>query len=511
MLAPLYAAEYAVGRATGAWAGAGEFGVRAGMDPRLTQLPARALMALLGALAAGVVVLAARATGLPTGAGAWAAGWLLATALLHVQFSTQERPWVAVVFFGALCLWAAAVHERSGGLRSLLLAGAAGGLAFGCHQAGLVFLGLCGLAWAFAPDGWRGAALRRRLLAGTACVAVFAVVNLVLGQPYYLVHGAVEQQAVVGGDQAAGLLSFGGQAVRLGVSLDSLRRLSRVLAGYDPALVVLGLLGLAVLLRRRGGRAAGAFALVTAAFFGTNPSDHVRYLLPTYLPLALAGGLAVERLLRSRAGTVVAALVLVVPLVQALRLGLVLERTDTRALAETRLATLPDGARVAIDHYGPQVDLSLAALERVGELRGELRTRERMRYELLSAGVLSEAERGVDAVPVEELFQVDEAGDYVVRPGVQSLGETPAQVLAALGVTHLLLVERRPRAPEPRPLAHLAEGREALWTLSPAPGGGAPAEAFLPTEMDFPLTGLWTVERPGPWMQLVRLADPPGG
>jgi hypothetical protein len=237
----------------------------------------------------------------------------------------------------------------------------------------------------------------------------------------------------------------------------------------------------------------------------------VRYLLPTYLPLALAGGLVVERMLRSRAGTALAALLLVVPLAQSLRLGTVLARTDTRGLAETRLAALPAGARVAIDHYGPQVDLSLEALERMGELRGELRTRERMRYELLAAGVLPEAERGIDAVPVEELFEVDEAGDYVVRERVRSLGETPAQVLAALGVTHLLLVERRPGGTRPRPLEGLAEGRGSVWTLSPARGDRVPSEAFLPTEMDFPLTALWEVDRPGPWMRLVQLAEPAGG
>jgi hypothetical protein len=31
-------------------------------------------------------------------------------------------------------------------------------------------------------------------------------------------------------------------------------------------------------------------------------------------------------------------------------------------------------------------------------------------------------------------------------------------------------------------------------------------EALLPTEMDFPLTALWTVERPGPFLVLYSLA-----
>jgi len=509
LLVPLYAAEYAVGRATGAWHGAGEFGVRATLHPRLTALPARALMALLGALTAAVVVLAAREAGL--GAGAWAAGWLSATGLLQVQFSTQERPWVALVFFGALCLWAAILHERTGRARPLLWAGAAAGLSFGCHQAGLVFLGLCALVWAFAPGRWSGAELSRRVLRGAACLAVFAVVNLLFGQPYYLLHGRVAQDAVVGGDLAAEQLSIGGQAIRLGISLDSLARLSRVLAGYDPVLVLLGLLGVVHLARRRGVRGATVFLLATAAFFLTNPSDHVRYLLPVCLLLCLAGGAAAERMVATRTGATALTLLLLLPLVQALRLDFVLVHTDSRALAETRLAELQPGARVAIDHYGPAVDLSQAALVRIGELRGELRTRERVRLGLLESGALAD-EGGLDAIPVEELFELGPRGEgYRVRERVRALGSTPREVLAALGVTHLLLVDRRPGSETGRPLQTLASAGPSLWTLSPAPGGRVPSEAFLPTEMDFPLRALWEVERPGPWMRLVELAPVGGG
>jgi hypothetical protein len=505
LLVPIYAAEYAVGRASGAWAGAGEFGARAALDPRLTALPARALMALLGALTAAVVVLAGQAAGLRRGA--WAAGWLAATCLLHVQFSTQERPWVALIFFGALCLWAAIVHERDGRLRPLLAAGAAAGLAFGCHQAGAIFLGLCGFAWGFAPGGWRGNALKRRLAWGAACVAVFAVVAVVLGHPYYLVHGGVAQEAVVGGERAAGELSIGGQAFRLEISLDTFARLSQALCGYDPVLVLLGLAGWIPLALARGTRAAGAFALAAAAFFMTNPSDHVRYLLPVCLLLALSGGMAVERLATTPARSAAIALVLALPLVQAVRFDVVLARADTRELAERRLAELPPGARVAIDHYGPAVDLSQSALERLIELRGEpLRTRENVRLELLKAGVLASSQAGIDALFAEDLFERDEQLTYGVRQELRALGATPREVLAALGVTHLLLVERRPGAQSEQPLSDLAQGREIVWTISPARGESPPKEAFLPTEMDFPLRALWAVERPGPWMRLYRLA-----
>lgn len=504
MLVGVYAAEYAIGRATGAWAGAGEFGVRATLDPRLTALPARALMALLGALTAGVVVLAARAAGMRRGA--WAAGWLAATCLLHVQFSTQERPWVALVFFGSLCLWAAITHERNGGLRSLLVCGAMAGLALGCHQAGAVFLGLCGLAWAFAPGGWKGAALKRRLAWGVACVAGFAGVALVLGHPYYLLHGGVAQEAVVGGERAASEFSIGGQALRFGLSLDSFARLARALVGYDPVLVLLGLAGLVPLALARGTRSAAVFAAAAAAFFMTNPSDHVRYLLPVCLLLSLAGGMAVERLAGTPARLGITAALLALPLVQVLRFDVVLAREDTRALAEDALRALPPNSRVVIDHYGPAVDLSVAALERLAGLRREgLRTRESVRLELLKAGVLDASQSGIDAVSAEDLFQLDERDRYVVRDAARALGATPPEVLAALGATHFLLVDRRPGGPSQRPLANFAREREIVWTFSPASGPTPPPEAFLPTEMNFPLVALWSVERPGPWMQLVAL------
>lgn len=503
MLAPIYAAEYATGRVGGAWAGPGQFGVRISEDPRWTALPARALMALLGAAIAWVLFRAARAAGLEGGARVTA--WLAATCLLAVQFSIQERPWIAVVFFGSLCMWAAVVHERGGSRRSLLLAGAAAGLSFASHQAGLVFLGLCGLAWAFAPGGWRGPGLVRRVAGGFLCVLTFLLVALVLGHAYYL-HGAVGTDAVVGGEQAAGKLSIGGQAVRMGMSLASLKHLSTTLFGYDPALVLLGLGGLVLGCARRGLRAVSAFSLAAGAFFLTNPSDHVRYLLPLCILLALLGGVASERLLAGRAGRLALGFLLLVPLVQALRFDWLLTRSDTRALAERQLGTLPPGALLAIDHYGPTVDLSRAALERNERLRGSLYTRESIRLQLLEAGVYGPERAGLDAVRVEELFEVDPgSGEYVVRAGARDLGATPADVLAELGVTHLLLVDRRPGDDEPSELGPLAAGRASPWSLSPRSDGTPPREAFLPTEMDFPLTALWSVSRPGPWMRLVEL------
>jgi len=54
-------------------------------------------------------------------------------------------------------------------------------------------------------------------------------------------------------------------------------------------------------------------------------------------------------------------------------------------------------------------------------------------------------------------------------------------------------------------LQGLVEGGREVFIVSPAGGRERPREAFLPTEMDFPLTALWRVERPGPFMASYEL------
>jgi len=474
-------------------------------------VPARVLMALFGAATAWAVFAAARAAGLHSGA--WVAAWLSATCLLNVQLSTHERPWVAVVFFGALCLRSAVRFARKGRPAALLWSGVWAGLGFASHQAGLVLLALPACAWLLAPLPWRAAG--RRVTVGAACVALFVAVGLVCGHAYYLRHGAVAQEAVVGGALSADKVSIGGQAVALGLSADSAKRLTGALFGYDPVLLVLGVLGLLAGAGRRSRACPRAFGVVAlgllliGGFFLFNPSDHVRYLLPVCLLLALPAGAFVERLAilgpGSSAGDgarAVLCAVLALPLVQALRLDWVLRQPDSRAEAERVLAQLPPDSRIAIDHYGPTPDLSAAALRRLERVRGELYRREAHRLEQLDAGLAG----GVDAIGVEELFEVDPSTlQYVVRPAARSLGETPAEVLHALGVTHLLEVDRRPRPGGNSWLADLARAGRTVAVIDPGPGPQPPREAFLPTEMDFPLSGLWAVDRPGPWMRLVEL------
>lgn len=504
LLLPVYAGQFALGRLRGDWEGPDEFGQRLLEDPGLAQVPARRLIGLFGALTALLVYACGRSLGLR--GGALAAAWLTATGLLSVQLSTHARPWIPLVAFGTFALWRAIEFTVRGRARDLVLSGVGVGLAFACHQAGLALVAIPACAWVFGPTTWRGGELRGHVARGAACAVAFAVVALLAGHGYYLRHGGTAAEAVVGADMdVANKISIGGQATVLGVSLESAATLSRKLLGYDPVLVLLGLAGLAWAVRRRTWRAPLLALLLIGGFFITNPSDHVRYLLPTTPFLALTAGLAVERLGRGHAGRAACALLLAFPLVQALRLGWLLGQEDTRAEAERALEELGPDALVAIDHYGPTPDPSLSALQRIFELR-PLYSREQRRAERLQNGELDPRD-GVDAVRVEELFETRPDRSYGVREELLSMGATPGEVLATLGATHLVLVDRRPRRGEPW-LAPVAASGRALRTFDPG-RDGPPAEAFLPTEMDFPLTGLWQVTRPGPWMQLIEL--PRGG
>lgn len=502
LLLPIYAGEYAIGRVAGAWGSAEEFGTRAMLEPELVFLPARGLVAVLGALTAWVVFRAARAAGL--GRGAWVAAWLVATGCLHLQFSVHERPWVPMVFFGALAAWPAARYGQDAERRWLVLSGAAAGLSFACHQAGLVMLGLAGVAWAFGPLGFTGAELRRRIVDGTLAVGGFLLAGLAFGHSYYLIHGGVEDGVVSGGEAAEELVQIGGQAVRFEVSLDSFRHLSRAFVGYDPALVLLMVAGLFLGMKDRRMRPFAVLALGYAAFFMTNVNDHVRYLLPLTVLGALPAGLAAEALLRKPGGRALLVGAGALALVQAVRLGWVLQQPDTRVEAEQALHQLGGDARIAIDHYGPVVPLSQASLEWLAQRR-DLRTREAKRYEFLVNDWLPAGERGVDAIYVEEFLGVDpQTGAYGVL--ADDLGPTIDAALRSLDVTHVLVADRRPRTARTSAL-HAVTGGEPLRVFDPSPDGTA-TEALLPTDMDFPLTGLWQVDRPGPRLALYALPRP---
>ncbi len=529
MLLPVYVGEYGLGRVTGEWAGAGEFKQRVMEDPALVHLPARILLALLSALTPLVVFKGARAAGMR--GGAWVAAWLVSTGLLHVHFSVQERPWAPLAFFMALTALHVIRYSKSKATRDLVLGGIAAGLAFATHQAGVLALGLCGLGWLFAFIEGRGIEKRRIFLSGASCVAIAAVIGLVIGHPYYLIHGAPVSTSF---DQAAEIdIGIGGQGLIFELRWASVVRLSRALFGYDPAIVLLSALGLFGALARRETRAVTVFVLAWLAFFLSNQNDHVRYLLPAAVLLVYPAGIAADLLLKRRFGLLLLAPLCVLPLVQATRFAWVLRQPDSRVQAQEVIEALPDDAVIAIDRYGPEVPMNLTCLVRLAKWR-KLGSREQNRLAFLEAGVLPASGLGRDVMRLKDLYDFsDRQRTYALKPSVVAdLIETRGEASAALavsstaecfrilGITHVLLVDRRPldeipppvvdpypgpeEAPNPRPLEL---GTAKAIGLYPTVGSERTAETLLPTDMDFPLTSIWQVERPGPWMVLHELEN----
>ncbi|MEC8496394.1 MAG: hypothetical protein VXZ39_15810, partial [Planctomycetota bacterium] len=336
-------------------------------------------------------------------------------------------------------------------------------------------------------------------------------------------------------------LQIGNQQLQLWIRWASFPALVRAFVGYDPVILALGLVGAAAAFRQRVMLPALVFVLGWGAFFMTNGGEHTRYLLPMAVLLALPAGFAVERFATSTPLRIAAGVLLLLPLVQALRLGTILRQPDTRAAAEELLAELPEGARVAIDVYGPIVEQTRAGLETTDRLR-DLYAREAFRAGQLQEGTARTP--GVDAFRIEDamLFDPRHRGSEVrqLPPRLDGSARPPlpetqdaGEVLAALGATHVLLVDRTPddgRPPlliDPEPslpnefvgpgappvpkLGPLAVG-PALWRLHPAwsdpatPDAAVARDGHLPATLAFPLIDLWRVERPGPALSLHALS-----
>jgi len=503
-LIPAYGAVYLGGRVIGEWESPEDYGDALLDNPGLPNLIARLVVVLFGALTTWVVFRAAQAAGM--GVGAWCAAWFVATSCLHTHLSVHERPWVPMVFFQSLSLWAAVAYVKSSRPKHLIACSLAAGLAFACHQSGLGTFALCGFAWLFSlREGVGTSTPGQRFLVGLGALAAGLAAAVLLGHPYLLLHGDTPTAAVVGGGGSD--FSVGGQGIVLSLRWESISSLSAALFSYDPILVVAGLAGSLSAWRRPSLRPLCAFAALWAVFFLTQQSDHVRYLLPLTVLFALFGGALCENLWKQGAAGLGTLLLLGLPLVQDVRLAHVLQAPDVRVEAEELLGALPGGALVAIDRYGPSADLDMSSLELLQSLRAargeDLRTREVWRWKQLESG---RAAAGIRAVFIEELIDFDERkGTLSVRPEYMPRGAEPAALLRELGVTHVLLVDRITGDGSSNLLAPELGETQTVWVTGPWREDCAPGEARLPHELHRAVRTLWSVERPGPRMELLEL------
>jgi hypothetical protein len=329
----------------GRWGGREALGDAFAADPGAVFAVARAVSAVLGAAAVGLLVWAGRRlfdlrVGLVAGA-------LLAVAFLPVHYShlaVNDIPTLAPL---CLSLVGIAGVYRSGRLTDYALAGAALGVACATkYTAGIVVLCLL-------------AAARENRLRGLALAGGLAVAGFLVANPYALLDlssfkaGLAEQsQASSDGGGKLGLVGESGQLYYLSTLTWGL--------GWLPAIAAAaGAVGLALRDRRM------ALVLVPAPllfllFMGAQDRFFARWLLPIYpLLCLLAAWAAVETATRLRPGrtwavAAVAALLCVQGLVFSIHNDLVLARDDTRALARAWMVeNIPEGQRVVIEPIAP--------------------------------------------------------------------------------------------------------------------------------------------------------------
>ncbi|MCA9000451.1 MAG: glycosyltransferase family 39 protein [Planctomycetes bacterium] len=533
MLLPIYAAQYGIGRMNGEWAGAGEFGAKLMEDPWRAHFPARVLCALLASLAPLFVFLGLRRAGLNSGA-LWGA-FFMGTCLLHVHYSGQERPWAPMTAAFCATGWAAAAFVDSKRYGYLVLAGLLAGLTVAMHPGGLGAALIPAVAWFGVGIPWGDGHMKQRLKWGFACAGAFLVVALILGYPHLLVHGRSDPDAVILKDVIENKSHFTlvGQSVVFGFRLETLKHLGSVFLGYDPAIILLGGMGLWMGLQSRIARPMVVFAVVWGAFFLTNVNDHVRYLLPLALGLTWCAGFSAERLQGSKVGRGLLIGLAGLALVQALRLDFVLRQPDTRHGIEQALMDLPVGSDVAIGVNGPVLPLDRSSLRRIADLR-DLYGREQQRLERFDAGLVEGP--CVRALPLQDVVELDlrHHSSCLTPKLAERFGNDLTGALRSLGSTHFLKVDAQPGNPrsplvldalpadEPSEIHTLQVGPDGrlpkleplrlagdpIFQVLPGSSESAAPSARLPLVMDFPLRDLWRVSRPGPALSLYALEDP---
>ncbi len=501
--------RYAVGRATGEWASANQFADLLYDDASLAWLPARIVNALLGLLLPWAVYRAARELHRTRGTSALAA-LFAGSALLVVQYAHTSRPWVPCVAFGAVALAFALRLRRKRTASAVAAPWVAAALAASCHPLGL-------LAFGYPLVGML-CALPRTLGAWLLGPLVGVALTVCVGYPYALVYGedagagsitaesggAAEDGIQIGGQAFDPTWFEGGRLIDVGASW----------FGYEPALLLLGLGGLILLARSTSEARRQAWWLVAIPTFGFAAAfllyegSHVRYLMPTTAGLALGAACAASALwARGGAARVLSALLVALPIVQALRFDWLIAQTDTRVEAAAAIVELTTSDDVlAVDHHGSYYapplrpsGASLAPLESAVDLNG----RER-RWLAWHRADVADPDDARAIVPITRFYVFDSYYPTDYKLGTRE--RTFATVLDDWGANVYVQIDRLPDDARRQPVTdEMARRGELVYELSPTPTS-PPHEAALPTDMSFALTQLWTYTRPGPWIRVWRLS-----
>lgn len=393
LLAFGYGVYFLLGRLAGGFGSTAEFGARFLFDPGPFLLIGRLLVAACGVATVYVVYrLGRKAFGDP-----WAgvAGAALAAVLAPMVGSAQTiKSDVPCGLLMALSVLAFLGTRESPRLRPLILAALLAGAAMGTHYYGVVLVPAYLVLEArrgFAGAPWRTAAAR------CALVLLLFGAGFFVTSPYNFLDPAWGRETL--GSVAGTFGPAAGTPVQR-YDPDSAREFTpgaaaaRGAAGALLALVaspavlgttlsLLAALGLAATLARRETRwygllvlipALGFFlAAVTVAAYHAQPR-HLNALYPLLATLAWPGALAVVRPfrlagVRARAAALLLVAAAAVPtLCRAVENNRRTNRLDSRLVAYRWLQTsLPRGARLLLDDYGPPLNEDRQAADRLAD------------------------------------------------------------------------------------------------------------------------------------------------
>ena len=406
-----------------------------------------------------------------------AAGLLMATSWLSCAYAHSAGRWSAMAFFIWLAVYIAVRYGSRPGPRRALLLGLAGGLGFGTGLAGGLGL-LAGLVVHLAR--YRARALNRNLALIVGPAAVLGALFAVLALP-------AEQTGEGAGATALLLLETAWWA--------------------DPVLLVGGLLGMVLILRRHVRLvglmlAAAAIWTLLAAWTGLSSEGALLPLLPVFALAAGGGALWLAERLPQRpamAATALGGLALLYPLVTAGWFSLLLAADDTREQAADWLeANLAEGSAVVVDLAPVSVPASLdGLLDQELYLPGTLDARMRL--------ALDGGWPGGDQ-PVLRAVNIDNAAPQA-RDG--EAGRALFATLREAGYDTFAIGLREDVAPSGLQRAVLA-GYETLSLFLSAQADGAPVVPDLAGDdlVDGPVWRLLLLDRLGPSALVARIGAP---
>jgi hypothetical protein len=438
----------------------------------------RLASAFLGTLTVALVyrlglVLLGRAVGILS-AGA------IAVAFLHVRYSHYSVPDTAAAFFVCLTMLLAVVAIRQRRQKLVGLSAATAGLAVATKWTVVPIVVAVGLATVRVFGGQRASRSARMhgiasglLGSGVLLLIGFAVggFELLLEPRRYLDYLLLEFRAGAGGgfwiwqvDTVPGWV-FYLKALACGV-------------GWVPVAMALVGLGRRLLMAGRGRNLESivvlSFLLPYFAAMGLTRHYFARYalpLVPFVAVFAAEGGVAVAvwlgARLRVRRRLIIGALAIVAlaqPAALSVRHGILLTRTDTRALAKEWVeAQIPAGKKLALDWpvYSPPLSREM--------------------YVVREQGQLGLAKHSLD-------WYRREGFDYIVTSDF---------------VYGLQLVDREQAAVRSAFYSSLGAELELIQEFNPYSG----SEPLTITFEDIygPATGLWRRERPGPVLRIYRV------